>query len=96
MSSKKASQSPRVKAHSLKVTPSSKKLKKKTSSRALVDTLESVTSVEDYEPMVSSPRGMERSITSLAEEKSLTQAMKVDEVDLSLLLHVLYFFIYII
>lgn len=77
MSSKKAAQSPRVKAHSLKVTPSAKKLKKKSSSRALVDTLESVTSVEDDVDPMSSSRPMDRSITSLAEEKSMGQVMKV-------------------
>eukprot|EP01040_Poterioochromonas_malhamensis_P019155 gene19155-22562_t len=77
MSSKnKAAQSPRVKAHSLKATPSAKKLKKKSSSRALVDTLESVTSVEDDVDPMSSSRPLDRSITSMAEDKSMGQVMK--------------------
>lgn len=79
MSSKKASQSPRVKAHALKANPSSKKLKKKTSSRALIDGFDTASKADDSSDTFSINRSnFDRSITSLGEEKSSTQLVKVN------------------
>jgi hypothetical protein len=77
MSSRKANQSPRAKAHVLKVQSSVKKLKKKASSRALMDTLgDTLTTQEDDNVSFRGSSNLER--TAQLEDKSVGQFMKVN------------------